>query len=69
MRYEVRAVADSSLPEGTDWAIARVAEGVFLFVKQSRFACEKGMCELMAEVWRASAMYGAGLPPGLPVAV
>ena len=48
MKYQVKMVEDCDLPADTDWALARVAEGVYLFVKRSRFADPEGMCALIA---------------------
>jgi hypothetical protein len=48
MKYQVKEVPDSDLPEGTDWALARVSEGIYLFVRESRFADHAGLCAILA---------------------
>lgn len=54
MRYEVRFVSDHSLPEGVEWAFARQAGEVYLFVKLSAIDPVTGGCDaldLARAVW------------------
>lgn len=38
MQYQVRVVEDTDLPNGVEWAWARVVEGLYLFVTRSAVA-------------------------------
>lgn len=51
MRYQVRFVADASLPEGVEWSFARQAGTTYFFVKQSAIDTTTGRCDALARAW------------------
>lgn len=66
MRYQVRIVDDTALPEGVEWAFARQAGHTYLFVKKSAVAASPGTCDALARAWTCwQQVEGAG-PQGEP---
>lgn len=53
MGYQVRFVADGSLPGGVEWAFARTARETYLFVTRSAIDETTGRCDAMSEAWTA----------------
>lgn len=48
MRYEVRFVGDSDLPEGVDYAFAKTTDRTYLFMKRSACTVDgTGECEAL----------------------
>lgn len=57
MRYEVRFVGDSELPDGVDYAFAKVADRTYLFMKASVARATNGECEALTRsfaTWEAA---------------
>ena len=53
-KFRVRFVDDDQLPDETEWAVARCADGEqLLFVKRRACAGECGPCSILAEARRA----------------
>lgn len=50
MGYQVRFVADDSLPE-VEWAFVRTPEETILFVKQSAINTTTGRCDALTRAW------------------
>jgi hypothetical protein len=67
MRYRVRFVNDTALPEGVEFAFARLAEQAFLFVKRSAIDPVTGECDAVVRAWTLweSQMIWAEPAPGL----
>jgi len=53
MRYQVRFVADGTLPSGVEWAFARTLGETYLFVTQSAIDTTTGRCEALCRAWTA----------------
>lgn len=53
MRYQVRFVADGSLPGGLEWAFARTIGETYLFVTQSAIDVTTGRCDALTHAWSA----------------
>lgn len=51
MKYEVRFVGDSDLPDGVEFAFARFAGEAYLFIKQSSIDPETGSCDAVVRAW------------------
>lgn len=51
MRYQVRFVDDSRLPDGVEFAFARFADEAFLFIKNSAIDPVTGSCDAVVRAW------------------
>jgi hypothetical protein len=51
MRYQVRFVSDTSLPEGVEYAFARQGDETYLFVKQGAVDTTSGRCDALSRAW------------------
>lgn len=63
MRYQVRFVADESLPTDTTWAFAQQAGQTYLFVRQSAIDWETGQCSALDDAcgyWLADQLSALG---------
>lgn len=56
MRYQVRLVGDSDLPDGVDYAFAKVDDRTYLFMKASVVRAPDGECRALTRsftTWEA----------------
>lgn len=53
MKYQVRFVEDSGLPQEVEWAFARTTGETYLFVKQSAIDPTSGRCDALTHAWEA----------------
>lgn len=64
-KFRVRFVDDDQLPDETEWAVARCADGQqFLFVKRRACAGGCGPCSILAEARRAARLFELEQPAG-----
>lgn len=66
MRYQVRFVDDTALPEGVDWTFARLAGETFLFVKNSAIDTTTGECDALTRAWKCWQVLKDAKPAGKP---
>lgn len=52
VKYQVRFVEDSGLPDGINWAFARTVGDTYLFVKQSAIDPDTGRCDALNDAWK-----------------
>ena len=53
MQYQVRFVADGSLPVGVEWVFARTLGQTYLFVTESAIDAPSGRCDALCRAWEA----------------
>lgn len=53
--YQVQIIEDHQLPSGITWALARVLEGVYLFITRSAFRDVEALCRLLSAAGTARA--------------
>jgi F0F1-type ATP synthase epsilon subunit len=51
MRYQVRFVSDTALPEGVEYAFARQGNETYLFVKRGAVDVTSGRCDALTRAW------------------